>query len=58
MQLPALGPDILQRMVDLLRLFNTRACQLVLGAEDMQRIAALECGDRQVSPDGLAPAWD
>jgi len=37
---------------------NLDSCQLVLGAEDMQRIAALERGDRQVSPDGLAPAWD
>ena len=39
-------------------LANLDSCQLVLGAEDMQRIAALERGDRQVSPDGLAPAWD
>ena len=35
-QLPALGPDIVQRLLDLVKVFNTRTCQLVLGARAMQ----------------------
>ena len=31
---------------------------LRLSADDMARIDALERGDRQVSPEGLAPVWD
>ena len=37
---------------------NLRAPTLRLSAEDMARIAALDCGGRLVSPDGLAPIWD
>ena len=34
-QLPALGADIVQRLRELLSLFNTRSCHLVLGARAM-----------------------
>eukprot|EP00960_Hanusia_phi_P032934 750148-Hanusia_phi.AAC.1 len=34
-QLPALGLDIVQRLLDLLKLYNVRSCQLVLGARAM-----------------------
>ncbi|KAK1368153.1 Vps54 domain-containing protein [Heracleum sosnowskyi] len=34
--LPALSAEIVQRVVELLKFFNTRACQLVLGAGAMQ----------------------
>lgn len=34
--LPALSSEIVQRVVELLKFFNTRACQLVLGAGAMQ----------------------
>ncbi len=34
-QLPSLGADILQKLIDLLRLFNARSCHLVLGARAM-----------------------
>jgi 2,5-diketo-D-gluconate reductase B len=37
---------------------NLRAQQLRLDADDMERIAALERNGREVSPQGLAPAWD
>ena len=37
---------------------NLRALNLKLDAEDMAAIAALECNDRLVSPEGLAPEWD
>lgn len=36
---------------------NIRALNLTLGADDMAKIAQLDCGDRQVSPD-FAPEWD
>ncbi|MDI8105240.1 2,5-didehydrogluconate reductase DkgB, partial [Salmonella enterica subsp. enterica serovar Anatum] len=31
---------------------------LHLDVEDKNAIAALDCNDRLVSPEGLAPAWD
>jgi vacuolar protein sorting-associated protein 54 len=34
--LPGLGGDIAQKLTELLKLFNTRTCQLVLGARAMQ----------------------
>lgn len=37
---------------------NLLARDLKLDAEDMARIAALERNGREVSPEGLAPAWD
>ncbi|MGT5650086.1 hypothetical protein ACRW4E_25265, partial [Escherichia coli] len=30
----------------------------VVHAEDKKAIAALDCNDRLVSPEGLAPEWD
>lgn len=37
---------------------NLRALELKLDLEDMQAIADLDCNDRLVSPEDLAPAWD
>ncbi|MBV4492045.1 2,5-didehydrogluconate reductase DkgB [Pseudomonas oryzicola] len=37
---------------------NLLAQSLLLDADDMARIATLERNGREVSPDGLAPAWD
>lgn len=37
---------------------NLLALDLQLDAEDKKAIAALDCNDRLVSPDGLAPNWD
>lgn len=37
---------------------NLASRTLRLSADDMARIDALERGDRQVSPEGLAPVWD
>ncbi len=37
---------------------NLHAQTLKLDAEDMAAIAALDCNDRLVSPEGLAPNWD
>ncbi|MFK3648427.1 2,5-didehydrogluconate reductase DkgB [Lysobacter enzymogenes] len=37
---------------------NLLAVSLRLDDEDMQRIAALDRGERLTDPDGLAPAWD
>lgn len=37
---------------------NLLARDLRLDAEDMARIAGLERNGREVSPQGLAPAWD
>jgi 2,5-diketo-D-gluconate reductase B len=37
---------------------NLKALDLRLSDEDMARIAALERGERLVSPEGLAPSWD
>ncbi|EMX4959691.1 2,5-diketo-D-gluconate reductase B [Raoultella planticola] len=37
---------------------NLKAQDLQLDAEDRQAIAALDCNDRLVSPQGLAPEWD
>ncbi|KAJ0970305.1 hypothetical protein J5N97_023182 [Dioscorea zingiberensis] len=34
--LPVLAPEVVQRVVEILKLFNTRTCQLVLGAGAMQ----------------------
>ena len=36
---------------------NLKAQDLQLDAEDRQAIAALDCNDRLVSPEGLAPEW-
>ncbi|RJE94279.1 hypothetical protein D2189_14560 [Escherichia coli] len=35
-----------------------KAQNLQLDAEDKKAIAALDCNDRLVSPEGLAPEWD
>lgn len=35
-----------------------KALDLQLDDEDRQAIAALDCNDRLVSPEGLAPQWD
>lgn len=37
---------------------NLQALTLNLDAEDLADIAALDCHDRLVSPEGLAPQWD
>jgi 2,5-diketo-D-gluconate reductase B len=37
---------------------NLKAATLVLRANEMNRIAALDRGERLVSPEGLAPKWD
>lgn len=37
---------------------NLLAMDLHLDADDKKAIAALECNDRLVSPEGLAPNWD
>lgn len=37
---------------------NLKAQDLHLDEEDRQAIAALDCNDRLVSPEGLAPVWD
>lgn len=37
---------------------NLQAQQLILDAEDMLQIAALERNGREVNPEGLAPLWD
>ncbi len=37
---------------------NLKAQDLQLDAEDRQVIAALDCNNRLVSPEGLAPEWD
>ncbi|MWL72882.1 2,5-didehydrogluconate reductase DkgB, partial [Escherichia coli] len=37
---------------------NLLAQDLKLDDEDRKAIAALECNDRLVSPEGLAPDWD
>ena len=37
---------------------NLLAMDLHLDADDKTAIAALECNDRLVSPEGLAPNWD
>ncbi len=37
---------------------NLQAQTLKLDDEDMAAIAALDCNDRLVSPEGLAPQWD
>lgn len=37
---------------------NLQSCALKLDAEDKAAIAKLDCNDRLVSPQGLAPAWD
>ena len=37
---------------------NLLAQDLKLDAEDKKAIAALDCNDRLVSPEGLAPEWD
>lgn len=39
--LPALSSEIVRRVVEVLRFFNTRTCQLVLGAGAMQVYYAL-----------------
>ena len=37
---------------------NLLAQNLTLDADDKKAIAALDCNDRLVSPEGLAPEWD
>ncbi|MEZ2578399.1 2,5-didehydrogluconate reductase DkgB [Buttiauxella ferragutiae] len=37
---------------------NLQAQAVLLDTEDMTTIAALDCNDRLVSPEGLAPEWD
>ncbi|ENC0772302.1 2,5-didehydrogluconate reductase DkgB, partial [Shigella flexneri] len=37
---------------------NLKAQNLQLDAEDKKAIATLDCNDRLVSPEGLAPEWD
>jgi 2,5-diketo-D-gluconate reductase B len=36
---------------------NFKALELTLDAEDIAKIDALDCGDRQATPD-FAPEWD
>ncbi|MET0351199.1 MAG: 2,5-didehydrogluconate reductase DkgB [Rhizobacter sp.] len=37
---------------------NLKAATLVLRADEMKRVAALDRGERLVDPEGLAPPWD
>lgn len=37
---------------------NLKAQEIELSAEEMQRIAQLECNGREVNPEELAPIWD
>ena len=37
---------------------NLLALDLKLDEDDKKAIAALDCNDRLVSPEGLAPNWD
>jgi 2,5-diketo-D-gluconate reductase B len=37
---------------------NLKADELKLDAEDLQKIAELDRGERLVDPEGLAPVWD
>lgn len=37
---------------------NLKSISLTLDTDDMTKIAALDCHDRLVSPEGLAPLWD
>lgn len=37
---------------------NLKSVSLVLDADDMAKIAELDCNDHLVSPEGLAPLWD
>ena len=37
---------------------NLQAQTLKLDVDDRAAITALECNDRLVSPEGLAPEWD
>lgn len=37
---------------------NLLAQDLLLDADDKAAIAELDCNDRLVSPEGLAPEWD
>lgn len=37
---------------------NLKAQDLQLDEEDRKAITALDCNDRLVSPEGLAPEWD
>ena len=37
---------------------NLLALDLQLDEDDKKAIAALDCNDRLVSPEGLAPNWD
>ena len=39
--LPALSSEIVHRVVEILKFFNTRTCQLVLGAGAMQVMTLL-----------------
>jgi 2,5-diketo-D-gluconate reductase B len=39
-------------------LSNLQATQLQLDSDDKAAIAKLDCNDRLVSPEGLAPNWD
>lgn len=38
--LPTLSSEVVHRVVEILKLFNTRTCQLVLGAGAMQVLLA------------------
>lgn len=40
--LPALSSEVVHRVVEILKFFNTRTCQLVLGAGAMQVVFSLE----------------
>jgi hypothetical protein len=39
--LPALSSEVVLRVVEILKCFNTRTCQLVLGAKAMQVVLVL-----------------
>lgn len=39
--LPALSSEVVHRVVEILKFFNTRTCQLVLGAGAMQVLFSL-----------------
>jgi hypothetical protein len=47
--LPSLSFEVVQRVVEILKLFNTRTCQLVLGAGAMQVIQYFISGISNVS---------
>jgi vacuolar protein sorting-associated protein 54 len=52
--LPSLSFEVVQRVVEILKLFNTRTCQLVLGAGAMQVLKFLTIRPHLLNVDSLS----